>query len=101
MRNGMAAAIPAAWLARPFPRRGASWRMADVFDALTSERPYKKAWPVERAVALLQEGAGSHFDPKLVPPFLEILPRVLEIKDHYAEETASNETVATVTSAQS
>ena len=83
------------------PRVGRIVAIADVFDALTSERPYKKAWPVERAVALLQEGAGSHFDPKLVPPFLEILPRVLEIKDHYAEETASNETVATVTSAQS
>lgn len=48
---------------------------------------------MEQAVAVLKEGAGSHFDPRLIPPFLDVLPRVLEIKTHYAEETAPNETV--------
>ena len=43
--------------------------IADVFDALTSERPYKKAWSVEKAVGLLKEEAGHHFDPDLVPIF--------------------------------
>ncbi|MEJ1409850.1 MAG: two-component system response regulator, partial [Candidatus Sedimenticola sp. (ex Thyasira tokunagai)] len=52
--------------------------IADVFDALTSERPYKKAWPVEKAIAVIQEDAGSHFDPNLVPIFIEKLPQVLE-----------------------
>jgi len=75
------------------PRVGRIVAIADVFDALTSERPYKKAWPVEQAVAVLKEGAGSHFDPRLIPPFLDVLPRVLEIKTHYAEETAPNEAV--------
>ncbi|WP_222930751.1 response regulator [Allochromatium palmeri] len=67
------------------PRVGRIVAIADVFDALTSVRPYKKAWPVEEAVALLRDGAGSHFDPRLIPSFLEILPKVLEIKARYAE----------------
>lgn len=60
--------------------------IADVFDALTSERPYKQAWPVEKAVALLEEEAGAHFDPKLVPEFLKCLPKVLEIKTKFQDE---------------
>ncbi len=59
--------------------------IADVFDALTSVRPYKAAWPLEKAVALLEEEAGKHFDPVLVPAFIECLPRVLEIKDKYMD----------------
>jgi len=49
--------------------------LCDVFDALTSQRPYKEAWPVEKAVALLQAEAGKHFDPALVTLFLDLLPR--------------------------
>ncbi|MFD2165224.1 HD-GYP domain-containing protein [Thalassotalea euphylliae] len=60
--------------------------IADVFDALTSERPYKKAWPLEKVVKLLKEEAGQHFDPALVPEFLECMPRILEIKEQYADE---------------
>ena len=59
--------------------------VADVFDALTSERPYKRAWTVEAAVALLKDQAGSHFDPSLISIFEQILPQVLEIKAQYAE----------------
>ncbi|MEG3637828.1 HD domain-containing phosphohydrolase [Magnetococcus sp. PR-3] len=59
--------------------------IADVFDALTSERPYKKAWSVEKAVQIIDEGAGSHFDPSLTPVFHEVLPEVLEIKERYAD----------------
>ena len=46
--------------------------IADVFDALTSERPYKKPMPVEQSVAILREGAGQHFDPDLVAHFAAI-----------------------------
>lgn len=60
--------------------------IADVFDALTSVRPYKKAWSVEAAVAMIQEGAGSHFDPGLMAPFAAALPDILQIKAQYAEE---------------
>jgi putative two-component system response regulator len=59
--------------------------IADVFDALTSERPYKKAWPVEDAIDLIKEQKGKHFDPELVEFFLSILPDILEIKEKYAE----------------
>ena len=59
--------------------------LADVFDALTTERPYKKAWPVEEAVQLLREQSGRHFDPELVELFLGQLPAILEIKERWAE----------------
>ena len=59
--------------------------IADVFDALTSHRPYKKAWSTEDAVALIQDSAGSHFDPELVEAFMQALPQILEISRKYAE----------------
>ena len=62
--------------------------IADVFDALTSERPYKPAWSVEDALALIRREAGSHFDPQLVELFVGQLPAILEVKTRWAEETA-------------
>lgn len=59
--------------------------VADVFDALTSVRPYKPAWPVERAMALLREQAGLHFDPRLVELFEQILPEVLAVRERFQE----------------
>jgi putative two-component system response regulator len=59
--------------------------IADVFDALTSVRPYKKAWSIDDAVALLQRDAGKHFDPALVPAFIGILPQVLAIRARFSE----------------
>jgi len=59
--------------------------IADVFDALTTERPYKDAWSVERAVSLIKDEAGQHFDPVLAEAFVRSLPEVLEIKEKYAE----------------
>jgi len=61
--------------------------VADVFDALTSERPYKKAWSVEDACALLIEQKGRHFEPLLVELFLDCLPQVLGIKQRWPERT--------------
>ncbi len=60
--------------------------IADVFDALTSVRPYKKAWPVEEAIELLRQEKGKHFDPQLVDLFIASLPAILEIKEQYAEQ---------------
>ncbi len=62
--------------------------IADVFDALTSVRPYKKAWSVEDAISFLQEQAGKHFDPALVPIFIEQLPKLLEIKQQFNERVS-------------
>jgi putative two-component system response regulator len=60
--------------------------VADVFDALTSERPYKKAWTLEAAVDFLVKGSGSHFDPQCVQTFLDAWDDVMEIRDRYQEE---------------
>jgi len=58
--------------------------VADVFDALTHDRPYKSAWPVEHALAEIRSGAGSQFDPRVVAAFLEIheeLAPASEVRD--------------------
>lgn len=59
--------------------------LADVFDALTSDRPYKKAWPLEEALKEIKNGSGVHFDPDLVDIFPSNLDPVLEIKEAYRE----------------
>jgi putative two-component system response regulator len=68
------------------PLAGRIVTIADVFDALTSERPYKKAWPTEDAVRMIEEGAGVHFDPGLIQPFKSVLPEILKIGENYAEK---------------
>lgn len=62
--------------------------LADVFDALAVRRSYKEAWPIERVVAALREGAGSHFEPAMVDTFLSILPRILDLKAIWDEREA-------------
>ena len=52
---------------------------ADVFDALTSKRPYKEAWPIEQALALMDEQTGKHFDPAVMAAMKRALPRMLVI----------------------
>jgi putative two-component system response regulator len=66
--------------------------VADVFDALTSVRPYKRAWPVVDAIAFIKEQAGRHFDPEVVRHFELCLPEILAIRERYPEpETAEND----------
>jgi len=67
------------------PLSGRIVAIADVFDALTSIRPYKPAWPVEQAIKYIDENSDSHFDPALVATFHECLPQILEIKEQYSE----------------
>jgi len=59
--------------------------LADVFDALGSERVYKKAWELEKILALFQEEKGKHFDPKLVELFIKHLDQFLEIKEKFKD----------------
>jgi response regulator RpfG family c-di-GMP phosphodiesterase len=59
--------------------------VADVFDALGSERPYKEAWPLDEAVAEIRRSSGSHFDPSLVDVFIDILPEILGIRSRFAD----------------
>jgi putative two-component system response regulator len=67
------------------PLEGRIVAIADVFDALTSARPYKPAWPLEQAVAYLEEQRGRHFDPALVDLFLTQMPLILDIMERWAE----------------
>ena len=65
------------------PLPGRIVTVADVFDALTSDRPYKKAWSVEEAVEEIKRESGTHFDPKAVEAFLKVLPEILVVmKNH-------------------
>lgn len=68
------------------PIEGRIVALADVFDALTSRRCYKPAWPLERALNLIKETREEHFDPNVVDAFFESLDQILEIKQRYADE---------------
>ena len=59
--------------------------IADVFDALTTRRPYKEPWPVQDALDHIAAQAGKHFDPALVALFAPLLPQLLEIRARWAE----------------
>lgn len=59
--------------------------VADVFDALTSERPYKKAWTLERASEHIKASAGTHFDPQCVAVFFSNWDAVLDIKQRFTD----------------
>ena len=59
--------------------------VADVFDALASPRVYKPAFPLEKALGILQEGAGTQFDAKCIEVFMEALPEVKVILNKYHE----------------
>jgi len=59
--------------------------VADVFDALTSERPYKKAWSIDDATGFLRENSGTHFDRTCVYAFLQDMNEVLSIKEKFKD----------------
>jgi putative two-component system response regulator len=67
------------------PLSGRIAALADVFDALTSTRPYKKAWSVTDAVELIRGNRGKHFDPELVDLFLDDVASFVQIKDAYQD----------------
>ena len=59
--------------------------VADVYDALTSVRPYKTAWPEERAFEYITSQAGRHFDPRMVDAFLGMKPEVAQIQREWQD----------------
>ena len=60
--------------------------LVDVFDALFSNRVYRKAMSLEKALSIIKEGRGSHFEPRLVDLFLDNLPRFLAIAERYFDD---------------
>lgn len=67
------------------PVAGRIIALTDVFDALTSKRPYKEAFSVEKALSIMREGVGSHFDPTIFASFEESLDAILEVYENYKE----------------
>lgn len=60
--------------------------IADVFDALTTKRVYKEAWPVEDAFQLIKKQSGTHFDPDCVTTFLKVRDEILDIQHSRPDE---------------
>ena len=67
------------------PLSGRIIAVADVFDALSSRRPYKPAFPLERCFAILEEGRGKHFDPHVLQAFLDCRDQVVQVRIEYAD----------------
>lgn len=76
---------PRALAGEDIPLVGRIVALADVFDALTSERPYKKAWSVDEALAYIDDNRDKHFDAALVRLFRSRLDGILDITRRYAE----------------
>jgi putative two-component system response regulator len=76
---------PAGLSGDAIPIEGRICAICDVYDALTSERPYKKAWSVEKAVDYIKSESGEHFDPELVEKFELILDDILRCQEYYAD----------------
>lgn len=70
---------------RDIPLSGRIVAVADVFDALTSRRPYKEAFAVEKTLDIMRSAVGSQFDPWVFNAFEAALPEVLKIYDEYKE----------------
>ena len=68
------------------PLEARIFAIVDVFDALCSKRPYKEPFSYEQAIAILREGAGSHFDPDLLAQFLDIASSVYNTISSMNEE---------------
>lgn len=63
--------------------------MADVFDALTSRRPYKEPFSVEKSHQIIREERGEHFEPRVVDAFFEVQDEILEIMEYHQDEGKS------------
>lgn len=77
------AGYPDGLVGEDIPRDARILAVADAFDAMTSDRPYRKALPFERAESVLREGAGKQWDPAKVDIFLNIMPEISQICCNY------------------
>jgi putative two-component system response regulator len=77
---------PSGLAGEAIPFEGRIVAVADVFDALTSVRPYKAAWSIEQALDYLRENRGKHFDPALVDLFVTLIPEVIAVMQRWAEK---------------
>ncbi len=73
------------------PLEGRIASVADVFDALTSERVYRPAFSLEEALETMKDGRATHFDPSILDLFLASLPEVVAIKEKYGPDVSGGE----------
>ena len=86
---------PNGFAGEAIPMEGRIVAIADVFDALTSDRPYKRAWSVEHAVEHMRKQAGISFDPRLLGHFLDILPEIKRIRRKFSDnDDAATQAIA-------
>jgi hemerythrin-like metal-binding protein len=78
------------------PLPGRICAVADVFDALTSRRPYKEPWPVDKAIEYVREESGKSFDPKVVECFEKAIPEILRIRELYRDSIIDPRDVLTL-----
>lgn len=74
---------PAGASGRDIPLAARIVAVADVFDALTSKRPYKEAWSLQRGLEYLREQSGKHFDPAVVAAFERAMPQITAVYERY------------------
>ena len=67
--------------------------LCDVYDALRSERPYKKPWSMEKTCQLIQDEAGKHFDPELTEVFIQHVEEIEKIRELYPDQTENGESL--------
>ena len=72
------------------PIEGRIVAVADVFDALSSERPYKEAFPIEKCLQILNDGRGSHFDPRVLDAFLKCKDEAVQIREEYCDGSSDS-----------
>ncbi len=74
---------------KEIPKVGQIVAIADVFDALTTKRPYKEPFSLEKSFNIIREGSGNHFNPGVVEAFFAVENEILEIKEKYKDEGES------------
>jgi putative two-component system response regulator len=75
---------------KKIPLVGRIVAIADVFDALTSKRPYKEAFSLEKSYEIIKEGHGTHFDPNVVDAFFASREKLMAIKGKFKDEKESH-----------
>ncbi|MEQ8820259.1 MAG: response regulator [Sumerlaeia bacterium] len=80
---------PAGLAGEAIPLAGRLVAIVDVFDALTHARVYKPAFSTEKAIQIIEESRGSHFDPRIVECFLPLIPRLKEMEASFDEEISA------------
>ncbi len=72
------------------PQAGRIVALADVFDALTTQRPYKEPFSLEKSIDIIEEGRGSHFDPNVTDAFLAALDEIISIKEQFQDKSETS-----------